>query len=91
MGDQVIFCFCCIEPLFRCALCWLIICEHIFARLRVTLCGCLNVQAQQNMTRWAVFQAATALRKHEPEFKALMAAMQQKKPVVECIKAIESA
>ena len=91
MGDQVMFYFYCIEPLFL--LCTVLIgtCEQIFARQHIVLCVITCMQAQQNMTRWAVFQAATALRKHEPEYNALMAAMQQKKPVVECIKAIESA
>lgn len=51
----------------------------------------LGDQAQQNMTRWAVFQAASALKKYPREYDALMAAMQEKRSVADCIKAIEAA
>lgn len=51
----------------------------------------LGDQAQQNMTRWAVYQAASALSKHQKEYDALMAAMQEKRSVADCIRAIESA
>jgi hypothetical protein len=51
----------------------------------------LGNQAQQNMTRWAVYQAASALRKHMAEYEALMAAMKRGAPVAECVQAIETA
>ena len=51
----------------------------------------LGDAAQQNQTRWAVFTAASLLRKHEPEHKALMAAMERGANVADCVKAIEAA
>lgn len=50
----------------------------------------LGDAAQQNQTRWAVFTAASLLRKHEAEHKALMAAMEQGANVADCVKAIEA-
>ena len=41
--------------------------------------------------RWAVYQAASALRKHLAEYEALMAAMKRGAPVAECVQAIETA
>jgi len=41
--------------------------------------------------RWAVYQAATALRDHTAEYEALMAAMEKRASVADCIKAIEAA
>ena len=41
--------------------------------------------------RWAVYQAASALRKHMAEYEALMAAMKRGAPVAECVQAIETA
>lgn len=47
--------------------------------------------AQQNVTRWAVWEACNLLRKYEAEFKALRQAMNNADSVTECIKAIENA
>jgi hypothetical protein len=41
--------------------------------------------------RWAVYQAASALRKHLAEYDALVAAMKRGAPVAECVQAIETA
>ena len=46
---------------------------------------------QQNQTRWAVYQAATLLRRYPAEYEALQAAMAAGAAVPDCIKAIESA
>ncbi|EEH54738.1 uncharacterized protein MICPUCDRAFT_60459 [Micromonas pusilla CCMP1545] len=46
---------------------------------------------QQNLTRWAVWQAAGMLRLHEASFDALTAAMENGASVAECLRAIETA
>lgn len=51
----------------------------------------LSDAQQQNQTRWACYQAASLLRSHEAEYKALQAAMARGASVVDCFKAIESA
>ncbi len=51
----------------------------------------LSDQAQQNMTRWAVYNAASLLRQYGKEYEALVEAMKRGAPVDECIAAIESA
>lgn len=45
---------------------------------------------QQNMTRWAVWQATILLRKYEAEWAALKNAMATGQTIATCIKAIES-
>merc|ERR1712151_432574 len=50
----------------------------------------LNNQRQQGITRWAVWKAASILKKNQEAFDSLTEALQQNKPVVECFKAIES-
>jgi len=47
--------------------------------------------AQQNLTRWAVWQAAAMLKANAAAFEALQLAMARRAPVVECIQAIEAA
>lgn len=49
----------------------------------------LSSSEQQNMTRWAVYQAAALLKSHKEELQALKVAMGAGLPVSECIKAIE--
>lgn len=44
---------------------------------------------QQNVTRWAVYQAASLLKTYKDEYAGLMEAMQQGKSVAECVKVIE--
>jgi len=51
----------------------------------------LSNNAQQNLTRWAVWQAAIMLRAHDASFKALVEAMGRGASVVDCIAAIEGA
>lgn len=51
----------------------------------------LSDGAQQNMTRWAVFQALSLIKNNQTAYDALMLAMGQRKSVAECIKAIEAA
>jgi len=51
----------------------------------------LSDSQQQNLTRWAVYSAASVLRTYPKEYDALIAAMEARKSVSECIKAIESA
>lgn len=46
---------------------------------------------QQNLTRWAVWQAAALLRAHAPAFDRLREALAQRKGTVECIRALEGA
>eukprot|EP00891_Asterochloris_glomerata_P002802 jgi/Astpho2/2802/e_gw1.00050.156.1_t len=47
--------------------------------------------AQQNMTRWAVYNAAKLLRDNEKEYNALQSCMQRNQSVSDCIMAIEQA
>ena len=51
----------------------------------------LSDAQQQNMTRWAVYNACTLLQEHEKEYQALQDAMKQGKSIPECVTAIESA
>jgi hypothetical protein len=39
--------------------------------------------------RWAVWQAASLLRRYKAEHTALMEAMQRGAPVAECVKVVE--
>lgn len=50
----------------------------------------LSANEQQNITRWAVWQAASIIKVHKASHEALMEAMAQKKPVEECIQIIEA-
>ena len=43
------------------------------------------------MTRWAVWQAASMLKKHAESFDALTEKMSQGATVAECLQAIEAA
>lgn len=45
---------------------------------------------QQNLTRWASYQAATLLRQYKKEYEALQEAMARGAPVEVCIQAIEN-
>lgn len=45
--------------------------------------------AQQNMTRWAVYNAALLLKQYGPEYEALQEAMGRGASIAECVKAIE--
>ena len=47
--------------------------------------------AQQNMTRWAVYNAAKLLGDNKKEYNALQNAMQRNESVSDCIRAIEQA
>jgi len=49
----------------------------------------LSDAQQQNITRWAAFQAASILRSNREAHERLMEAMQQRKPVSECVRVIE--
>eukprot|EP00850_Spirogloea_muscicola_P010418 SM000061S19245 [mRNA] locus=s61:317260:320032:- [translate_table: standard] len=49
-----------------------------------------NLQ-QQNITRWAVYYAASLLKTNSKQLEALMAAMKNKASVPQCIQALESA
>lgn len=51
----------------------------------------LSNSQQQNITRWAVYNAASLLRSHADEHKALIEAMARGASMAECIKAIEAA
>lgn len=51
----------------------------------------LSDNAQQNMTRWAVYNVASLLRQYGKEYEALVAAMGRGATVDECVLAIESA
>jgi hypothetical protein len=51
----------------------------------------LAPNTQQNITRWAVWQAAVLLRANPGAYDALREAMARKAPVPECIAAIEAA
>ena len=51
----------------------------------------LSASEQQNVTRWAVWQAASLLKTRAGAHEALMAAMGRGAPVEECIAAIEGA
>ena len=62
-------------------------CQRILLRQRPALS---NAQ-QQNVTRWAVWAAATLLRRHKPEWEALQGALAAGKSVGECAQAIEAA
>lgn len=59
--------------------------QRILLRQRPALS---NAQ-QQNVTRWAVWAAATLLRRHKAEYEALQAALAAGKSVGECARAIE--
>lgn len=50
----------------------------------------MSDQQQQNMTRWAVYTAASLLRRYKKEHQALIDAMSQGASVRECVQAIES-
>lgn len=49
----------------------------------------MNNAAQQNQARWAVYQAATLLRRYKGEYEALQEAMGRGANVAECIEIIE--
>jgi len=49
----------------------------------------LSNAQQQNMTRWAVYSAATMLTKYKKEYQALQTAMQQRASIDKCVAAIE--
>ena len=51
----------------------------------------LGNQEQQNLTRWASYQAASLLRKHKAEYEALVQCMESGGSVKDCILAIENA
>ena len=51
----------------------------------------LGDAAQQNVTRWAVYSAASLLNKHAADFDALREAMKSGASVPECVRAIEAA
>ena len=51
----------------------------------------LSAQAQQQLTRWAVWQSAGMLKRHEKAFDALTRAMEEGATVAECLRAIEAA
>lgn len=51
----------------------------------------LSDSTQQNMTRWAVYNAASLLKQYAKEYEALVQAMGRGAPVDECVAAIESA
>jgi hypothetical protein len=50
----------------------------------------LSDAQQQNVTRWAVWQACILLRTYKKEHEALMGVMGSGGSVAECIKTIES-
>ena len=49
----------------------------------------LNANTQQNITRWAVWQAAAMLKSNAKAYEALREAMSRRASVAECIAAIE--
>ena len=51
----------------------------------------LSNSAQQNITRWAVWQACRLLRDNKAEHDALMQAMAAGKSIADCVQAIEAA
>ena len=51
----------------------------------------LGNQQQQNLTRWASYQAASLLRKYKAEYEALVQCMESAGSVKDCIVAIENA
>lgn len=51
----------------------------------------LSDQQQQNLTRWAVYNAASLLRTYKKEHEAVIEAMNRGASVVECVEAIEAA
>lgn len=51
----------------------------------------LGDQAQQQVTKWAVWQAAGMLKRHERAFDALTEKMSEGATVAECLQAIENA
>ena len=51
----------------------------------------LSADAQKNLTRWAVWQAAAILKAHRGAHAALMEAMARGASVEECLRAIEGA
>ena len=51
----------------------------------------LSDQSQQQVTRWAVWQAASMLKRHEASFDALTRAMEEGASVADCLKVIEAA
>ncbi|EIE27406.1 hypothetical protein COCSUDRAFT_52156 [Coccomyxa subellipsoidea C-169] len=51
----------------------------------------LNSSQQQNMTRLAIFEACSLLKKYEKEYKALQAAMQNGASIAKCVQTIEEA
>lgn len=51
----------------------------------------LSNAQQQNLTRWAVYSAASMLTKYSKEYEALKQAMQQRGSVDKCVAAIEEA
>lgn len=51
----------------------------------------LTDNAQQNMTRWAVYNVASLLRQYGKEYEALVQAMGRGATVDECVAAIEGA
>ncbi|KAF5834996.1 hypothetical protein DUNSADRAFT_8054 [Dunaliella salina] len=50
----------------------------------------MSDQQQQNMTRWAVYTAASLLRRYKKEHQAVIDAMSRGASVRECVQAIES-
>lgn len=51
----------------------------------------LSNAQQQNLTRWAAYQAATLLKRYSKEYEALQQAMNRGASVAECVRAIEEA
>lgn len=51
----------------------------------------LSQNAQIDVTRWAVCQAATLIKENQSAYEALMAAMKEKASISQCIESIESA
>ena len=51
----------------------------------------LSDNQQQNITRWAVWQACTLLKSRRAESEALQSAMARGASVAECVQAIEAA
>ena len=51
----------------------------------------LGNAAQQEVTRWAVYQSASMLKQHEGSFLALVDAMESGASVADCLRAIEAA
>jgi hypothetical protein len=51
----------------------------------------LSSAQQLNVTRWAVWAAATLLRRHKAEHEALQAALAEGRSLADCVRAIEGA